>query len=215
MSQWTKEKLIAFEDDIAKCYNDGMIRAPVHLYNGNEEQMIRVFEENRIGPDDWAFCTWRSHYQCLLKGVPPERLKADILAGKSITLCYPEYKIFSSAIVTGSIPIATGVALSIKRSQGRGKVFCFVGDMTGETGTFNENFRYCSNHNLPIKFIVEDNEKSVCTDTRKTWGHQYLTVESMYAIGKAMPQLKILPYLDYYKYTTKWPHAGAGRRIQF
>ena len=41
------------------------------------------------------------------RGMTQEQLKKDILDGKSITLCYPEYNIFSSAIVrVGSISIA-------------------------------------------------------------------------------------------------------------
>jgi pyruvate dehydrogenase E1 component alpha subunit len=156
-----------------------------------------------IKDEDWVFCTWRSHYQCLLKGVPPETLRADILKGKSITLCYPEYKIYSSAIVTGSIPISTGVALDIKRKGEKGHVWCFVGDMASETGTFFENYKYALNHDLPITFVVEDNNKSVCTDTRKVWGSNVL------AFGKN--ENKII----YYQYESKYPHAGAGKRIQF
>ena len=102
----TKQDLIDFETDIAESFNSGQIRAPVHLYDGNEDYLINIFKN--IHEDDWIFCTWRSHYQCLLKGVPAKTLKRDILAGKSITLCYPEHRIYSSAIVTGSIPIATG-----------------------------------------------------------------------------------------------------------
>ena len=81
----TKEQLIAFEDQIADCFNNAMIKAPVHLYYGNEDQIIEVFKQ--VQPEDWVFCTWRSHYQCLLKGVPQEQIKKDILDGKSITLC--------------------------------------------------------------------------------------------------------------------------------
>jgi hypothetical protein len=33
----TKEELIAFEEDIAALFNTGKVRAPVHLYFGNEE----------------------------------------------------------------------------------------------------------------------------------------------------------------------------------
>ena len=106
----TKKDLISFEEEIADCFNKAMIKAPVHLYDGNEEKMLKKFES--INEKDYIFCSWRSHYQCLLKGVPKERLKKDILKGKSITLCYPEYNIFSSAIVTGSISIANGRALA-------------------------------------------------------------------------------------------------------
>ena len=97
MIKMTKEQLINFETDIADCFNNAIIKAPVHLYDGNEEQMIDIFKN--VKSEDWVFCTWRSHYQCLLKGVPQEQVKQDILDGKSITLCYPEYNIYSSAIV--------------------------------------------------------------------------------------------------------------------
>ena len=70
------QQLIAFEDRVAAAFNAGSIRAPVHLYSGNEAQMIEVFRDVR--PDDWLFCSWRSHYQCLLKGVPPDAVFAEI-----------------------------------------------------------------------------------------------------------------------------------------
>jgi pyruvate dehydrogenase E1 component alpha subunit len=197
----TKEQLVDFETDIANCFNNAMIKAPVHLYDGNEEQMISIFKN--VEPEDWIFCSWRSHYQCLLKGVPQEQLKQDILDGKSITLCYPEYNIYSSAIVTGNIPIATGVALDIKRKGGTNHVWCFVGDMTSETGTFFENWKYAVNHDLPITYVIENNGKSVCTETNKVWNTNELYF--------AKETRKII----YYEYQTKYPHAGAGARIQF
>ena len=197
----TKEQLVDFETDIANCFNNAMIKAPVHLYDGNEEQMINIFKN--VKPEDWIFCSWRSHYQCLLKGVPQEQLKQDILDGKSITLCYPEYNVYSSAIVTGNIPIATGVALDIKRKGGTNHVWCFVGDMTSETGTFFENWKYAVNHDLPITYVIENNGKSVCTETHKVWN-----TDELYF---AKETRKII----YYEYQTKYPHAGAGARIQF
>jgi len=197
----TKEQLIDFETDIANCFNNAMIKAPVHLYDGNEEQMINIFKN--VESEDWIFCSWRSHYQCLLKGVPQEQLKQDILDGKSITLCYPEYNVYSSAIVTGNIPIATGTALDIKRKGGTNHVWCFVGDMTSETGTFFENWKYAVNHDLPITFVIENNGKSVCTETHKVWN-----TDELYF---AKETRKII----YYEYQTKYPHAGAGARIQF
>ena len=201
MTDYTKEELINFETDIADCFNNAMIKAPVHLYDGNEEQMINIFK--KIKSDDWVFCTWRSHYQCLLKGVPPQKIKKDILEGKSITLCYPDYKIYSSAIVTGSIPVATGTALDIKRKGSNEHVWCFVGDMASETGSFFENWKYSVNHDLPITYVIENNGKSVCTNTHKTWG----TDELFFA--------KETRKIIYYEYNTKYPHAGAGKRIEF
>ncbi len=197
-----KIDLIKFENDIATVFNSGKIRAPVHLYSGNEEVLIKFFK--KIKKNDWVFCSWRSHYQCLLKGVPPKRLKKEILEGKSISLCFPEYRIYSSAIVGGALPIAVGMAVSLKRKKSRNKVYCFMGEMTSETGIAHETIKYSRNKKLPIHFIVEDNRKSVCTDTRKTWSQGKLTYE------KSSDK-----YVTYYKYNLKYPHAGAGKRVQF
>jgi TPP-dependent pyruvate/acetoin dehydrogenase alpha subunit len=201
----SKEELIEFENEMAACFDDAMIRAPVHLYHGNEDEIIKVFKDNNIGPEDWVLCSWRSHYQCLLKGVPQDELKEAILQGRSISLCFSAYRILSSGIVTGVLPIATGIALDIKRKGGTNKVYCFMGEMTSETGVAHECIKYSRNHKLPIHFIIEDNGKSVCTDTRATWAQEKLTYEDVND-----------DYITYYKYKLdKYPHAGAGKRVQF
>ena len=182
--------------------NAGKIRAPVHLYHGNEKKIIEIFK--KIKKNDWVFCSWRSHYQCLLKGVPKKVVKDEILAGRSISLCFPDYNIYSSAMVGGSLPIAVGTALSLKNKNSKNKVYCFMGEMTSETGIAHECVKYSRNFKLPIHFIVEDNEKSVCTDTRKAWNQKKLSYEG--ARDK---------YVSYYHYKLKYPHAGAGKRVQF
>ena len=107
--------------------------------------------------------------------------------------------------VTGVLPIATGIAMDLKRKRESGRVFCFLGDMTSETGVAHECIKYSRNHQLPIHFIVEDNGKSVCTDTRATWNTEELTFENVND-----------EYVTYYKYVLdKYPHAGAGIRVQF
>ena len=198
----TRDHLVAFEDEVAARFNRGEIRAPVHLYDGNEDAMIEVFRDVR--PNDWVFCSWRSHYQCLLKGVPREAVLAEIMAGRSISLCFPAHRIYSSAIVGGVLPIAVGTAMALQRSGEDARVHCFLGDMTAETGIAHESIKYARNHGLPIRFIVEDNGKSVCTETRQVWNQPVLTHE-----GTKHPKV------TYYKYETKYPHAGAGVRVQF
>jgi len=198
----TAAELIAFEDEIAALFNGAKVRAPVHLYHGNEDHMIDVFRE--VNPEDWVCCSWRSHYQCLLKGVPRELVRDEILAGRSISLCFPKYRIISSAIVGGIVPIALGLALAFKRSGEKGRVHCFMGDMTSETGLAAECLKYATNWQLPIRFIVEDNGQSVCTNTRETWNQPILTHEK----GSH-------PLVVYYQYKNKYPHAGAGTRVQF
>jgi pyruvate dehydrogenase E1 component alpha subunit len=192
----TKEQLIAFEEDIANCFNTKQIRAPIHLYNGNEEKMIDIFKW--IQKDDWVCGTWRSHYQCLLKGVPPEELKSRILKGKSMVMCIKEYNIVCSSIVGGIPSIAVGIAWGLKLSESKSKVWCFVGDMSAKTGAFSEAYQYARGHCLPVTWVIEDNGLSVETPTDVAWG--------------TYPSSHIVRYN--YK-NTKFPHAGAGVRVQF
>jgi TPP-dependent pyruvate/acetoin dehydrogenase alpha subunit len=199
----TKEDLISFEAEIADLFKAKKIRTIIHLYSGGEDNMLEIFKE--VDPQDWVMCSWSSHYQCLLKGVPREELKAEIVAGRSIALCFPEYRIMSSGIVGGILPIAMGVAAGIKRRGGTEKVHCFVGDMTSETGIAHESIKYAENHGLPIVFYVEDNGLSVCTDTKAVWGMEKLTFETEYH-----PQVKYSRYAP-----GRYPHAGAGERVQF
>jgi pyruvate dehydrogenase E1 component alpha subunit len=201
----TKESLINFELKVCESFKNKEILAPVHLYSGNENEMIDIFKD--IRREDWVFCSWRSHYQCLLKGVPEYILLEEIKRGKSISLNFKEYNIFSSAIVTGIIPIANGVALANKLKNNNQHVYCFIGDMTAETGCFSENYKYSLNYDLPITWVIEDNNKSVCTDTLKTWSHD----TSSYAPKFGIDLYKII----YYKYESIYPHAGTGERIQF
>lgn len=199
---WTKESLIQFENRVADTFNQGKIKAPVHLHNNNEDQLIEIFE--KIAEQDWVLSSWRSHYHCLLKGVPEEELFQDILLGKSISLAFSNYRVLCSGIVTGILPISLGIALDIKRQGGNEKVWCFIGDMTAETGMAHECIKYAQNFDLPVTYVVEDNGKSVCTDTKKTWGMK----ESSFVNGAD----KVL----YYSYDLlKYPHAGAGKRVQF
>jgi pyruvate dehydrogenase E1 component alpha subunit len=204
-----KQQLIDFETDIGNTFNRGEIRAPIHLYAGNEDQIMRVFEKINA-QQDWICCTWRNHYQALLKGIPPEVLKERIMAGKSMVMNLPEYKFICSSIVGGIPSIATGIALAAKLKGTDEHVWCWTGDMSAETGAWTEAYKYAKSQNLPITFVVEDNELSVLTPTHEMWGAEkwYLPHQNRAWYASR--------HLIYYIYkNTKYPHAGAGVRVQF
>lgn len=205
------KELIKFEKEIAKRFNNKEIRAPIHLYHGNEKQILKVFEKIDVN-NDWVCCTWRNHYQCLLKGVPENELVDRIISGKSMVMNIAEYKIVSSSIVGGIPSIAAGIAEAIKRKKEQSRVWCWVGDMSAETGAFHEAYKYSVNHELPITFIVENNKLSVTTPTEKIWGR----IVPWYLPKNYSRKWYESSNLIYYEYTNKvYPHAGAGVRVQF
>ena len=202
-------ELIEFEKEIADRFNNREIYAPVHLYDGSEDQIIKVFE--RIDKEkDWVCCTWRNHYQALLKGIPKDLLRQKIIAGKSMVMNLPEYKFICSSIVGGIPSIAVGLAMAAKLQNSDYRVWCWTGDMSAETGAWAEAYKYSVAQDLPITFIVEDNELSVLTPTEEVWGKDkwYLPEQN---VDKFVSE-----HLIYYKYKNeKYPHAGAGVRVQF
>jgi pyruvate dehydrogenase E1 component alpha subunit len=192
-----KKDLINFELNIKKIYEAGKIKAPIHLSGNNEVSLINIFR--KIKKNDWVFSTWRNHYHALLKGIPADWLKKEIIDGRSMGINNIKYKFYSSAIVAGTIPIALGVAKALKLKKKNQKVWVFIGDMTFETGMFHECYKYAKNHELPLRFIVEDNNLSTNTPTNKVW----------------VKKSKIPKDVIYYKYKRKYPHHGTGGWVLF
>jgi pyruvate dehydrogenase E1 component alpha subunit len=185
------EELIAFEKDIAHEWESGHIKAPVHLVGGNEEHLISIFKD--VKPEDYVYSSHRSHYHALLKGVPLELVKSEIMKGNSICLNFPDYHFYSSGIVAGSLPHAVGTALAGH------KTWAFCGDMAAQSGIFSECTRFADKMNLPITFVVENNGYSVKTPTSAVWTP--LKINSCRVIT--------------YFYNNKYPHQGTGVHVEF
>lgn len=194
---WTVEKLLAFEKHIADIWEAGKIKGPVHLSNGNEAELIEIFK--RIKETDWVFSTWRSHYHWVLKGISADYAEELIKEGKSITMCDMDEKFYASAIVGGTLSIALGVAMGIKEKGSDEKVWCFIGDMSFESGIFYEVHKYARNFDLPLYFVVEDNGVSTYTPTESTWN-----------IKRDIPSDVI-----HYTYKSNYPHYGTGKWVIF
>jgi TPP-dependent pyruvate/acetoin dehydrogenase alpha subunit len=209
----TAQQLIEFENKIAQIYEDGKIKAPVHLRDGNEQILVDLFSKLNMSKDDYVYSTWASHLHALLKGIPPADVEEDILEGRSITLHYAEHNFYSSAIVGGISPIATGTALSIKKQNKNNRVYCFLGDMGFRTGITHESIIYSISNDLPITFIVEDNEKSVGTPTQESWGPnvEIKTIFDFYDNLSKNTKTDMI----YYKYNMTYPHSGTGVFVEF
>jgi pyruvate dehydrogenase E1 component alpha subunit len=189
-----KKDLQNFEKEIAKLYNDGVIKAPIHLVDNNEEQLIEVFK-NYYKEGDVILSTWRSHLHWLLSGRSPEKLKKQILDGYSMSVFDKDF--ITSSIVGGIVPIAVGIAMGLKLKKSKNKVMCFLGDASFECGISKESIRYAEGHDLPILFIIENNARCVRANTQEVWGRKN--------------SKKVIKY----DYKPTYPHAGCGTYCQF
>jgi len=194
----TKENLIAFEKHIAELYEKGLVKGPVHLSGGNEDQLIEIFKKIDK-KKDYVLSTWRNHYHWLLFGLGWQSLTGHIMSGKSMTPSNPFRRFYASAIVGGISPIALGLAMGLKLKQKPGHVWCFLGDAGFECGITKESIRYAKGHDLPITFVLEDNGKCVRADTQEIWGDQDWVDDKVFK----------------YSYERQWPHAGTGKYVMF
>ena len=193
----TPQQLIDFETKVKETYEAGEIRGPIHLAKNNEDQLIEIFQY--IDPEDWVFVPWRNHYHALLHGVDPEKLFNSILEGRSMGTNNTSPNFYASSIVGGIIPLALGVALALKTRGSNKRVWCFIGDMTMETGGFHEAYKYAKNFDLPLQWVVEDNNMSVHTPTDMAWGQKQEVPEGVI----------------YYEYEMEYPHHGTGKWVNF
>ena len=72
--------------------------------------------------------------------------------------------------------------------------------MTFESGIFYEAYKYAKNFDLPLQFVVEDNNMSTNTPTDETWG----------GVKRDVPDDVI-----YYEYERGFPHHGTGNWVLF
>lgn len=193
----TPEELIEFETNIKDTYEAGKISGPIHLAKNNETQLIEIFQY--IDKDDWVFVPWRNHYQALLHGVDSDKLFKSICNGNSMHTNNINPNFYSSSIVGGIIPLALGTAMALKRKNSDRRVWCFVGDMTMETGIFHEAYKYAKNFDLPLNWVIEDNNLSVHTPTDMAWKYK-----------QDVPDDVI-----YFEYEMGYPHHGTGNWVNF
>jgi len=199
MNRITKEDLIAFEKEVVTKFKEGNTYGPVHLSGGNEEPLLEIFKN--IKPEDWVFSTHRSHYHALLKSKDRNWLMYEVIVNaNSSHINSRKYKIFTSAIVGGIIPIALGTAFGIKLKKEKEHVWCFIGDMAAQMGCFWEAVKYAEGEDLPITFVIEDNSLGCNTPTYEVW--------------KKAEILKS-PKIIHYKYTRVYPHYGIGEFVIF
>lgn len=191
----TVESLIAFEQRIKAHFAAGDLPFLVHLSGGNESQLIDIFAS--IAPADWVFSNHRSHYHALLKGIHPDDVEAAILRGDSMFIFDRERRFYTSSILAGTCCIACGVALAIKEAGGSERVWCFLGDGAEDNGHFAEAVRFADARDLPLTFVIEDNDRQVDTGYAERWGKP---------TRFRWPDGVVIRY----RYDATFPHGGAG-----
>lgn len=143
----------------------GSIGGPVHLGVG-QEAIAAGLSEYLISSDK-VFGAHRSHSHLLSMNPDEYKLFAEVLGkntgfskgmGGSMHLWDKGAGFYGSVpIVSGTVPLALGCALSSKLKKDNCIAIAYLGDGAIEEGVVHESLNFASTFSLPIIFVIENN----------------------------------------------------------
>jgi pyruvate dehydrogenase E1 component alpha subunit len=164
-----------FETEAERQYKAARIGGYCHLSSGQEATTVGTV--HMLEPDDLLVTGYRCHGFALARGVPPEAAMAELFGradgcahgrGGSMHLLDVERGFYGGwGIVAGQLPVATGLALGLVR-QGRSQaVLCELGDGAVNMGAWHESLNLAALWQLPIVFLVVNNEYGMGTSVSR------------------------------------------------
>jgi pyruvate dehydrogenase E1 component alpha subunit len=154
-----------FEAKCVELYQVQKIRGFLHLYDG--EEAVAAGVTAALGPRDAVVATYREHGHALARGVPMDRVLAEMLGklegccrgrGGSMHIFDRGHRFFGgNAIVGGGLPLAAGIDLADQRLRPGTITACFFGEGAVGEGAFHETMNLASLWRLPLLFVCENN----------------------------------------------------------
>ncbi|MCC6423914.1 MAG: thiamine pyrophosphate-dependent dehydrogenase E1 component subunit alpha [Phycisphaerales bacterium] len=154
-----------FEEQALDLFRRGLIRGTVHPSIGQEAIAVGVCSVLRSS--DGVLSTYRGHGHCIAKGADVRRMMAELMArrdgyckgkGGSMHLCDPDIGYLgANGIVGAGMPIAGGVALSMRLQSRDDVAVCFFGDGASNQGVFHETANMAAIWKLPLVLVCENN----------------------------------------------------------
>ena len=185
-----------FEQRAIEQYRIGNIRGYLHPYLGQEG--IAVGSIAAVEPDDYIVSTHRGHGHAIAKGHDPARMMAELF-GKETGYCRGRggsmhvasrsvRNLGANGVVAGGLGIATGAALAIKQRGGPEIVVAFCSDGASANGMWHESLNLAAIWDLPVIFVLENNQYAVSTPIRDSARVDHL---SSRAAGYGIPGLTV------------------------
>ena len=185
-----------FEQRAIEQYRLGNIRGYLHPYLGQEG--IAVGSIAAIGPDDYIVSTHRGHGHAIAKGHDPKRMMAELFGretgycrgrGGSMHVASRSIRnLGANGVVAGGLGIGTGAALAIKQRGGSEVVLGFCSDGSAANGMWHESLNLAAIWDLPIIFVLENNQYAVSTPVRDSARVEHLSTR---AAGYGMPGITV------------------------
>ena len=174
IEEWYRQMLFIrhFEEKCNIAYRAGKVGGYMHVYIGMEPLAVGWLNSIRKSYD-YVITAYRDHGHVLVLGTDPVATMAEIMGrsgglsggkGGSMHLYDLERQFYGGwGIVGGHTALGGGLAFAAKYRGEDRVTLCYLGDGAANAGVFYETLNMCGLWDLPIIFIIENNEFAMGT----------------------------------------------------
>ncbi len=177
-----------FEEKASQLYMQQKFRGFCHLYIGQEA--VAVGLESAIKPEDYVITAYRDHGPALARGISANACMAELFGkatgcskgkGGSMHFFSKEHNFLGGhGIVGAQIPLGTGIGFGLKYQEEEALCVCMMGDGAVRQGAFHESLNLAMLWELPVLYIIENNEYAMGTSVERS-----SNVTELYTLGEA------------------------------
>jgi pyruvate dehydrogenase E1 component alpha subunit len=184
------------EERSAELYQQGKIGGFLHLYIGQEAVSTGLVAARQ--PQDRVITAYRDHGVAINVGISANEVMAELLGkitgtskgkGGSMHLADVSKNFFGGhAIVGAHLPLAAGLALGDLYQKNPAVTICMFGDGATNIGFFHEALNMAKVWNLPVLWVVENNQYGMGTSIERA---SAVTEMTQKASGYGMPSARV------------------------
>jgi pyruvate dehydrogenase E1 component alpha subunit len=210
--RWYRQMVLirTFEQKCSELYQQGKIGGFLHLYIGQEA--VAVGTINARQANDHLITAYRDHAHAIMAGTDVKYLMAEMLGkatgiskgrGGSMHLADVSKNYWGGyGIVGGHVPLGVGIALAEQYKGTDSAVLCYMGDGSTNIGYFHEALNLAGVWDLPVVFIVENNQYGMGTAVDRASAVPTM-VEKAAAYGMKGKKVDGMNVLEVYNATEK------------
>ena len=165
-----------FEERAGQLYGLGKIGGFCHLYIGQEAVAVGFFASAHEG--DKHITSYRAHGHMLAASVDPKLVMAELMGkstgcskgkGGSMHMFALDKGFYGGhGIVGAQVSIGTGLAFADKYRDKENATYVYYGDGAAHQGQVYESFNLAKLWNLPVIYIIENNEYAMGTSVSRS-----------------------------------------------
>ena len=194
------------EETLGSLFSQGKLFGTTHACIGQEAIAVGVI--TALSNDDIITSNHRGHGHYLAYTDDVEGLICEIM-GKETGVCggrggsqhLHKGNFYSNGVTGGMIPVATGMAFAEKYKGSSSLVICFLGDGAVGEGVFYESLNLASLWQLPILYVVENNQYAMSTPV--SFGIQGRIADRGESVGLVAHEFDTHDVEEVYQYTKK------------